>query len=425
MTTVISSVICFLAILIGWKIWPHRLNPIVTGALVWTPAIFLATISREFISPIYDHLNHEMGISIYLALVLGFVSFSIGVYVTLLFIKRSSWGDVAINRRKINIHEGRLLILFFVGLGVYLYAILNSGLTDILNLNQVEVSDSRYALHLGTLSFLVIFIDVASVIFFARMLETGRYLYCLPILISIFFHMATLQKSPTLFLVTSIIFVSLIYLREARAILIGTVTRRFVIGLILVMLAILLFLMNSLRGIGSNPMTTFEWPWFEQIYIYSGATAILNLSSAIEGLVPSNPPLYGLILARPISWHFIDRELLDIGLHFQGVNAATYLIYPWGDFRWAGFLITPFLTGVSIIFFYSLALKKTVSGIMLGVIAFKAIIFTPNTDVIFDPTTAIVIFVALIAHLIVQKRVRKLKCRVAARDQLKEKSNAI
>lgn len=408
MTSILAATLCALAIAIGFKIWRHRLNPIITGVLVWFPPFILATIPREFISPIYSHLNHEIGLSVFGALILGFFSFSIGVLTSLLIIGYRSLRDVSINRYKVNIHEGRLLFLYILGLCIYLYAILNSGLTDVLNLDQVEVSESRYALHLGPLSFLVIFIDIGSIVFFARMFETGRYFYCIPMLVSIIFHMTTLQKSPTLFLVVSIFFLCLLYPQQSREMFIGTLLRKLLIALFVSTVAIALFIMNLLRGIGLSRFTTFESNVFEQVYIYSGATAILNLSSAIEGLVPTNPPMYGLILIRPVSWHLIDRQLLDIGFYFDGINAATYLIYPWGDFRWIGFFVTPFLTGALLVVFYKLALRKTIIGIILGAIAFKSVIFSPNTDVIFDPLTLIIIFVALMAHLFASKRVYRL-----------------
>ena len=409
MISILTAALCVLAITIGWKAWSHRLNPITTGALVWSPAIILATMPREFISPIYSHLNHEIGISVFVALILGFFSFSIGVYLSFLVIGRRSWTEKTNTQFKINVHEGRLLILFFLGFSIYLYTIQNAGLVGYLNYSYEEISERRIALH-SSLSFLVFFLDIAAIIFFARMLETGRYLYCMPMLISIVCHMSTLQKSPLLFLVISIVYLCLIYSRQALVMLIGTARKKLVIALSIITLVFSLFIMNSIRGIGVTPMTTFEWSWYEQIYIYSGATAILNLSATIEGLIPTHHVAYNLFLFRPITWHLLGWKLMDIGQYFHGINTGTYLIYPWVDFQWIGFFITPFLTGAIVVAFHRLAFKKTVYGIMLGAIAFKATIFSPLTDVIFDPTTSIMIFFALIAHIFVVKRVRKPRC---------------
>lgn len=411
MTTIAAIVLCIAAIALGRIAWRHRLNPITIGALVWSPALVLASIPREFLSPVYDYLNHTIGLGVFAALILGFVGFSAGVLTVMAFTGKRCWSTAAINQYKVNIHEGRLVLLFALGLAVYLYAFQRAGLGDVLNLEPDEVAESRLSLHLGPLSFAVLFIDVGAIVFMARMFETGRYLYGAPMLVALTAHMATLHKSPTMFLALSSLFLCLLYPRQARDMTFGTPHRALVSTLIATMIALSLLVMNALRGIGIIQMTTFEWTWFEQVYIYSGGTAILDLSAAIKGLVPNDPPTFGLVLAKPITWHIVDRGLLNPTRHFGGINAATYLIYPWSDFRWIGFIVTPFLTGALIVAFFRLALRKTVYGLMLGAIAFKAVIFSPNTDVLFDPTTTIVIAFAVLAHLVVRKRKRTQKAR--------------
>jgi hypothetical protein len=220
-------------------------------------------------------------------------------------------------------------------------------------------------------------------------------------------HMGSLHKSPTLTLGMSSIYLFFLYPQQAREMILGNAWRKSLTIVIAVSIALSLLIMNAIRGIGIIKVTNFEWAWFEQIYIYSGATAILNLSAAIEGLVPNAAPTFGIILARPVTWYFFDRDILNPTIYFEGINSATYLIYPWSDFRWFGFVITPFLTGVLIMTFYRLALRKTVYGIMLGAIAFKAIIFSPNTDVIFDPTTTILIILTFFVHIVVRKYIPK------------------
>lgn len=407
MSTLFAIALSILATAIGLKLWRHQLNPITTGVVVWTLALTLATVEREFLSPIYNHLNHEVGAGVFSALILSFLSFAIGVELVLLLTGKRCWEQASINLKKINIHDGRLMLLFAAGLIVYLYAFKNAGLGDVINLDPDEVAESRLSLHLGPLSFVVLFIDIGAVIFMARMFETKRYIYGAPMLIAIAAHMVTLHKSPTLSLGVSCLYLCLLYPQQAREMIFGNAQRKFITIMIASSIALSLLVMNALRGIGIIQMTNFEWTWFEQIYIYSGATAILNLSAAIEGLVPNAPPALGAILARPVTWHLLDREFLNPTIYFEGINSATYLIYPWSDFRWLGFLITPFLTGVFIMTFYRLALEKTVYGIVLGTIAFKAVIFSSNTDVVFDPTTTILVILAIFSHLTVRKHRKK------------------
>lgn len=409
MASIIDSAVVFVALCVALSLvtarimWMHRLNPIFIGVIVWAPALVMATLPHEFLSPLYDHLNREIGSTTLVALIASLTFFSAGVLCSTAVVGKDGW-DRILKQNTIQTDDCKLLALYCVGLTVFLYSYLQSGLVDLANLDPEDIASSRLRLHLGPLSFAVFFLDIASIVFFAKMMETRRFIYLLPIAISILCEMATLQKSRVMFQVIAVLYLFLLHPAAARDIAFGTPKRKIITGAVALLCLLALFAMNALRGIGVISLTTFESPWLEQFYIYSGATAILNLSSAIQGHVPSDPPTLGLVLARPISWHLANRDLLNPTKYFEGINAATYLIYPWGDFRWFGFVYTPFLTGLLITIYLWLSLRKTVVGIVLGAIGFEAIVFSVNTDVIFDPTTAILILVAMLVQLLVARR---------------------
>lgn len=403
MLTATALIVMAFALVLARRVWPHRLNPVVIGVLVWTPGLLLATIPREFVSPVYAHLNHELGWQAAAALLLGAVYFSAGALVVLAFTTRQGW-DSRLSQHKVEVDDRKVVLLYTLGLIVFLYSYARSGLGDVVSLDPEAVAESRLKLHLGPISFAVLFLDISAVIFMAKLLESRRLIYALPVAVAILCQMATLQKSRMLFLALAAIFLMLQNPQAAREIVLGSAKRKLTAGLATVLLIASLFVMNALRGIGVVQMTEFNSPLFEQVYIYSGATAVLDLSSALQGLVPSDPPTLGLVLARPITWHLVDRELLNPTRHFEGINAASYLIYPWSDFRWIGFVITPFLTGLISTWYLWLSLRKTVVGLILGTIGFQAVVFSINTDVIFDPTTLILIILALVANVLVTKR---------------------
>ncbi|MCR5885708.1 oligosaccharide repeat unit polymerase [Rhizobacter sp. J219] len=405
-----------IALATAWSAWRYRLNPIVIALLAWTPAVVLTTIPYEFVLPLYDHLNKGVGLPAVVAMLMGFAGFSMGVLVTHAFYGHKPWDMIAARHSAITATDDRrLLQLFLVGLAIFSYAFSRSGLAFQLGLEPDEIFKSRLAFHLGPISSAVLFLDVTAIVFFAKLMENRRMVYVLPMLIAIAGYMITLQKSRVMFMGLSAVFLLLLYPAQARELVFGTMTRRLVTGLAVLTVIAGLFIMNAMRGIGLIPNTTFESPLVEQTFIYSGATAVLNLSAAVEGHVPSDAPTYGMVLTRPVLTHFIaNRELLNPTKYFEGLNAATYLIYPWGDFRWFGFLLVPFLTGMLATIYLRAALRKTVMGLTLGSLAFTAAVFSVNTDVIFDQTTLVVMLMAFIAHSYAKVRPKRRKAKRAA-----------
>jgi oligosaccharide repeat unit polymerase len=403
MTTLLAGLAIVLALVLSRRLWRHRLNPITAAVLVWAPAFVLATLPREFLLPVYNHLNKDLGVPAFTALTVSFLTFSAGVVAGLSVIGSRGW-DLRLQRNQLRFSDMRLGLLYSFGLVVLVYSLATAGLGDALAQEARDVADSRAKLHLGPISFAVLFLDIGAIAFLARMLETGRKVYGIPMAVAVLAHIATLHKSPTVFLVIACIFLFLMYPAQARQLMLGTRRRRVATLLMVLSLLGSLVAMNALRGIGVFRLTSFESDVAEQAYIYSGATAILNLSAAIEGHVPTEPPKLGMLLARPLTWHLANRDQLNATKYFEGINTATYLIYPWVDFRWPGFFVTPFLTGLAITTLLWCSLRKSITGLVMGAVAMQAVLFSVNTDVVFDPTTWILIALAAVAQLAAGQR---------------------
>jgi oligosaccharide repeat unit polymerase len=403
MATVFALVLLLGAFVATRRLWPWRLNPMPLFVLAWTPAIIFTTIQFDFIHATYSLLNNGVGLLTYFTIMFAFIAFCLGVLVA-----RNAFGRKWQHRTQATAiamsNDNRLWQLFAIGLAVFVYSFAQSGLVDQFNLDPEEVFESRLALHLGILSYAVIFLDVTSTVFAAKFMETKRKIYLIPFAVTLICYAATLQKSRMMFITFSAVFIFFLYPRESKEMLFGSFTRKVISLSAVLGIVLLLLLMNAMRGIGLVRYTDFESPATEQIFIYSGATAIINLANAIEGHVTFDPPTYGLVLARPIVWHFIDRDFINPTKYFEGINASTFLIYPWSDFRWFGMILVPFLTGLLITVYFRMALRRTILGLMLGVIGFSAIVYSVNTDVIFDPTTLVILIVSLFVNAYAGRR---------------------
>ncbi len=380
--------------------WRSHLNPVTIGILAWMPGLIMLHWPPYFLSPIYIHLNRPVIPELYLALALAFFSFWAGCAVARAFFGRAAF-QLDRQRLYLDISIPRTLTLFLVGFLVFVYVYVNSGLLELEHLDEIGVAESRLRLHVGVLSFLVMFMDIAAMAMFVRFLQRGDGLhYLIPILIALLCQGATLQKSRFVFLVLACVFLAALHPRETYHLFLRSVGRRMLVVGFAILAVSALFALNSARGIAAVQMTAASSPILEQIYIYSGAAAMQNVSVTLEGYMPSDAPALGAYLARPILWHIVDRDLFFVSRYFEGINAATYLIYAWADFRWVGFAVTPFIVGFLVMNFLRLALGGTLIGFLLGVIQMQILIYSPNTDVLFDPTTLVLITLGLAAHIL-------------------------
>lgn len=398
--TLLTIVVVIVLLIASQWWWRSHLNPVTIGILAWTPGLIMLHWPPYFLSPIYIHLNRPIIPELYVALALAFFSFWAGCAAARAFSGRAAF-QLAPERIRLEVSIPRTIALFLTGFLVFTYVYVNSGLLELQYLDEVGVAESRLRLHVGVLSFLIMFMDIAAMAMFVRFLQRGNGAhYVAPMVIALLCQAATLQKSRFVFLVLACIFLAALHPRETYHLFLRSAGRRMLVLGFAVLAVVALFAMNQARGIAAIQMTAASNPILEQIYIYSGAAAMQNVSVTLEGYMPSDAPAMGAYLARPVLWHIVDRDLFFVSRYFEGINAATYLIYAWADFRWFGFVVTPFLVGLLVMTFLRLALGGKLIGLVLGVIQMQVLIYSPNTDVMFDPTTLVLITLGIAAHFL-------------------------
>ena len=400
--TLLTLLVCASLFVASRLWWKSHLNPVALGIIAWTPALIMLNWPPYFLSPVYIHLNRPVYPLVYVALAIAFFSFWAGCAAVKALSKPLAF-EVVPARLALRVDPGRLLAVFAVGLSIFLYAYVQSGLMNVGELDQTQIAEGRLAIHIGPISFLIGLMDIAAIGFFARFLQTGRWTNLVPLLVVMAAYIAILQKSPVVWMTSAAIFVAALHPRSAYYFLWRNSARRLATIAFAFLILSALFAINQARGISDVELTASSSRITEQTYIYSGASAIMNVSVTLEGYLPSSPPVYGAYLARPILWYTTDRSLFDSGRYFEGINAATYLNNAWLDFRWYGFFITPFLTGIFVMLFIRASLSGSLAGLVFGAVAARAVIFSEATDIIFDPTVWIMLALALAADFAVRR----------------------
>lgn len=420
----VTVIFCLALARLAWRWWPNYLNPVVIGIFAWMPALVMINYPQFFVSAIYIHQNRPFSWLVYTAMMIAFLGFWAGcATVKALSRRRSLERDV--EQRPLTIDPVRLFALYVVGAVVFIYGYLTSGLLDMANMNEQQVAESRIALHLGPISFLNLLMDIGAIGFFALFLQRRKWIFALPLLFALILYSGTLQKSAIVWMLTAAIFVSALYPRAFYEMLLRKTFTKVMLGFLAVGAIVILALTNIARGIGASQMTMASNTYLEQFYIYSGATAIKNLSVTIEGYLPSEGPTLGAYLIRAILWNLIDRDIFDSSRYFEGVNSATYLNNAWIDFRWPGFFIVPFLTGAAIMLYLRFAMKGRLVGLMFGAVAMRAVIFSIGTDIIFEPVTWYMLILAGAADLFVQQRGKELRGHAALKPTLAQSASRI
>lgn len=403
----VTVIFCLALARLAWRWWPNYLNPVVIGIFAWIPALVMINFPQFFVSAIYIHQNRPFSWLVYLAMVIAFLGFWAGCATIKALTSRRVFARDA-SRRTLTIDPLRLLALYVLGAGIFIYGYLTSGLLDMAYMNEQQVAESRLALHLGPISFLNLLMDIGAIGFFALFLQQRRWIYALPLFFALVLYSGTLQKSAIVWMLTAAIFVSALYPRAFYELLLRKAVTQILLVFMGVGSLVVLALTNTARGITASTLTMASSPLLEQFYIYSGATAIKNLSVTIEGYLPSEGPTLGAYLIRTILWNLVDREIFDSGRYFEGVNAATYLNNAWIDFRWPGFFIVPFLTGAAVMLYLRFAMTGRLVGLMFGAVAMRAVIFSIGTDIIFEPVTWYMLILAIAADLFVQQRGKEI-----------------
>lgn len=360
--------------------------------LAWTPALLLSAMPFNFTSGYYSFMNRGVSGVSYLVFALMFLSVAVGSYVG--YGRRTRRPSVVPYPR---VNMPGLWMFFLAGLTVFSISYALSGLGDTLSgqSDAMAVVASRENFYLGTINHLILLLDLTSIIFFLRYLDTRKLIYLLPVLIAIGAYLLTYQKARVLNIVIYLIFVGALYPAEMRRVFVGNSVRRAVTFCFFIMMGFGLIWTNTQRGINEIDVMTFS-PLLEQLFIYSGAPALLNMSATLDGVLLSGEPQFGLTLLRGFVWSFVDRSQLSPTQFFEGINNGTILVYWWHDFRWAGVLLVPFVFGFVTTRMLRAAQSGRIFALVAGAIACVAVVMSVYTDVISEATTVIYLFLAFV-----------------------------
>lgn len=406
-------------------------NPALVAGLAWLPAICLASIPVTINLGVYAHLNEPITPYALLSMSLGLLGMAAGA-----FLLRNVSAPKLVNRFAPELSSKAdpiIAVAYLAGLATFLYAYWQSGLLEALCGTPTDIAASQQQFHIRHLSLLVLLLDLASLLVAARMLMTGKMWLLIPTALPIALYLMTFQKSRVLFLLLCLLFVAIVFHREARAMFLSSARSIALLLLVGVALGGSMYATNLIRGVGvldpnspsticrtvvpiastqdssvgSEPapspapqpaVTSIQNGFLEQAFIYLGAPAIRNLSATLEGTVASDAPTYGRIVIRTLLWPFADRETLNPTRHLGGINNGTALIFYWHDFGIAGIAALSFAAGVLAMFAFGLARHKSLFGLLAGAIAFNACAMSVFTDMFFEPLTAVQFALAALVH---------------------------
>ncbi len=358
----------------------------------WTPALLVSSLPFEFTSGTYSILNRGVSSIAYFAFVAMFFSVAVGSFL--------AYRTLPVSQDRVPFPQFNtygLWLLFVVGLFVYVVAYARSGLASTLSGqgDPMAVLAHRKEFYLGSVNHLILVMDIASIVFFTTYLYTRRPLYILPAVVTLAAYFLTYQKSHVISIVISLVFVGSLYANAARQAFLGSAFRRAATLGFSVLVSVGMIWTNARRGMSEIDVMAFS-PIQEQLFIYSGAPALLNISATLEGVRPSGEAQMGLTLFRSLIWSFADRSLLNPTQYLEGINNGTILVFWWHDFRWAGVLIIPFLFGFLTTRMIASARSGRIFPIVAGTIACFAVVMSVYTDVISEATTLISLVLAFL-----------------------------
>lgn len=423
MTTVVLTLV-FLAgsAFLIFRIGAIAFNPALITAVCWLPALCLAMLPVTVDLKIYSYLNNtpsSHALSIIALALLGVAAGAYAVHSIALPNQLHRIASPLYNRDWI------VPIAYTVGILTFLYAYWQSGLLAALCGTPTNIAESRQNFHIRHISLLVILMDLSAIVVAARTLTTGKTWLIIPSALPIILYLLTLQKSRVIFMMLCLIFVGLIFRKEAQSMFLSSARRVFVLIGVLGALAGAMYTTNLIRGVGvldPNSASTFcaapvrtapvghppaisvffntntDSRVVEQAFIYLGAPAIRNFAATIDGTVASEAPSYGRVAIRTLLWPFVDRETLNPTRHLGGINNGTALVFYWHDFGIVGVAAFSVLAGMMALLAFRLAQQRSLFGILAGAIAFNACAMSVFTDMFFEPLTAVQLSMAALLH---------------------------
>ena len=405
LSTAITVLLIMIVYFMLWNISAFsRATPVKGPRLLliaWLPALLLSAIPYHFVNPAYEHMNYPVSIKAYSYIFLGFLSYVFGC----LSLKSSYVLGMERNYGfSFNYSKKRLLILYLIGLTVFFYAFYRSNLFGALMANDIsKIFSSRLKFHVGSINHLLFFLEIGAIVFFSRYLVKGGRANLFPMMIAMLCYAVTLQKAKVLFLVLSCLFLMFLFKQRSGQLFFSSIWKKVMMVFVVIIFILIASYINEKRGVTNSQFTDFDSPLLEQVFIYSGAAAIVNFSATIEGYVQSDAPTMGRISARTFLWSFVDRETLSVTSYLEGINNGTALLFYWHDFYLLGIVIICFFIGLISTYFFIKAYTLSFLSIVFSCIVFNATFMTIYTDQFFEPQTFVMIVVTIMSWFFVKK----------------------
>ena len=391
----------FLVIYIGFarSFFRYKINAPVVIGLAWAPALFLSSLGVEFTSSTYQHLsNQNLSLSyiiIFITLISIFIGYAFGCRNKLLHNR-----NVVVSTSSTQLH-----LLFFVVFGLKVHIILQSNvlLTFYTLMSPEDVRDLRESLHVGAINHLTLGLNFLAANYFVLFMQSKKQAYLIPVFLVFFAHAATLQKSPVVGFILQMFFVSVFCTGHTLNKNGPKVLRWLAVSVLGLVLVTLFLKSNEIRGIGLQQKTNLG-PINEQLFIYLGGPAILNLSATITDRLPS-VDLYGLLVFQSFAWFSDFRDLFHVTKHFGGINNGTVIVYWWADMGLFGILLHGIILGF-VVAKLQLMAKNSMLLLYMCAMSYQFLAMSIFTEFLYQPTTALIVINIFALQLLLNLRLR-------------------
>lgn len=393
-TNIVQNPTPILALMVGtiligmsYLLWRDWLVPMIPFLFVWTITLSLTSLNVEY-QGIYAFFNRPIHLQTWI-IVLGALMLFVAGATYVVTLPRAEarmlsllrpWDDKRVQRA--------IWFGFAGGTAVFVYSVLRSGVIPLF-------ADSVYLARIGFRppfwnNFYALFM-VVIVLTAVRIVTVGWRNSLDSIfltLLSFCIFMLTTQRNDAWqsFMIMSVVFV---VLRQRKKVRRRTFTRKELLWLLaaLVGLVLIFIQVGEIRQLRTSHIVDIENSALSQLYIYMGAPAVRNLQRVIQSDVPVQTK-DGLLLLRPLLWYLRVRAPVTINNVFIGPNTATFLYYYYLDFGVAGTLFIPLFVGlVCGLAYRQMKRSPAIIWVIWYGLLMSCIVWTPNTERFFEPST--------------------------------------
>jgi oligosaccharide repeat unit polymerase len=386
MSTWTAVIFVFLVFYIGTatSVFRYRINAPVVIVFCWAPALYLSGLGVTFTSTVYRHLSSQKLFLCYTIICIAFICIFVG-YLLGCRNKQVPDKNFVLTRQRMNLH-----LLFCSVFSLYVYIILQSNVMLTLTTKMLaeEVLEARNDLHLGTINHLTLGLNFLAANYLVMFGQSKRKVYLVPMLLVFLAHAATLQKSMVIGYILQMFFVYVFGMTHPNFRRRLKVFRLAAVVMLGLGLSLILLWTNEIRGISLNQVTNLH-PINEQLFIYLGGPAILNLAATLNGILPS-VDLSGLLPFQSIAWITGGREFFSVTRYLEGINNGTAIMYWWADMGLLGVILHSTILGF-VVGMLQLRAKNNMMMLYFCAMSYQFLAMSIFTEALYQPTTVLII----------------------------------